>query len=81
MPYKDPERKRRWEREHRESRNARRRKQMATGLIMSSTHTRVPDPVSNPEMGNAWPVVTGIASILVTAAFAVLALKWPRSDS
>jgi hypothetical protein len=26
MPYKDPERKRRWEQEHREERNARRRK-------------------------------------------------------
>jgi hypothetical protein len=26
MPYKDPERKRQWEKEHREERNARRRK-------------------------------------------------------
>jgi len=30
MPYKDPERKRQWEREHREERNAQRRKSVAS---------------------------------------------------
>ena len=30
MPYKDPELKRQWEQEHREERNARRRKQPLT---------------------------------------------------
>jgi hypothetical protein len=29
MPYKDPERKRQWEQQHREERNARRRKSMS----------------------------------------------------
>jgi len=31
MPYKEPERKRQWEREHREERNARRRKSLSGG--------------------------------------------------
>ena len=36
MPYKDPERKRQWEREHREQRNARRRKSFARPTIEAS---------------------------------------------
>lgn len=38
MPYKDPERKRQWEQEHRQQRNARRRIQRAGEM---------PDPVSS----------------------------------
>ena len=37
MPYKDPERKRQWEREHREERNARRRKAVPVSTIDLST--------------------------------------------
>jgi hypothetical protein len=47
MPYKDAERKREWEREHREERNARRRKTMSRSspepLV---TDAMLPDPIS-----------------------------------
>ncbi len=51
MPYKDPERKRQWEREHREERNARRRKSQTSSVVdapsssgaMYKTMTEQPD--------------------------------------
>ena len=46
MPYKDPERKRQWEREHREQRNARRRTlRLAVSPARSQFETRMPDPI------------------------------------
>jgi hypothetical protein len=47
MPYRDPQRKRQWEREHREDRNARRRKSLSrqppepSGIVVP-----LPDPNS-----------------------------------
>jgi hypothetical protein len=50
MPYKDPERKRQWEREHREQRNERRR---IPSPAVSSEPSRIempmPDPISGQE--------------------------------
>ncbi len=46
MPYKDPERKRQWEREHREERNARRRKHTVTARVVPNLRTKTsPDPI------------------------------------
>ena len=47
MPYKDPERKRRWEREHRAQRNARRRLQRPPARSgRASVSKAEPDPIS-----------------------------------
>jgi hypothetical protein len=47
MPYKDPRRKRQWEREHREERNARRRKSLSSQPPESSgIAIPLPDPNS-----------------------------------
>ena len=55
MPYKDPERKRQWEREHRERRNASRRMQR---LPARPGHQGVskpaPDPVPGQEPQSTW---------------------------
>ena len=47
MPYKDQERKRQWERDHREERNARRRKSISSHSSEPlDTDARLPDPNS-----------------------------------
>jgi len=47
MPYKNPEHKRQWEREHREERNARRRKSMSSySPEPSGIDAPLPDPNS-----------------------------------
>ncbi len=62
MPYKYPERKRQWERKHREQRNARRRAQRLTAR---SRHSNVfkpsPDPVSTQQQPDGWKVLLGLA--------------------
>jgi len=68
MPYKDPERKRQWEREHREQRNARRR---APGLAVadgSRSEIPMPDPVSDQKSESANMIaglVMGFAFLLI----------------
>ena len=72
MPYKDPERKRQWEREHREQRNARRRTlKLAAQPIV--TPKAGPDPRPNEEPTSGWKVLAGLAvglGILILATFA-----------
>lgn len=50
MPYKDPERKRQWEQDHREERNARRRASAVPARVVPILRTKVstgtPDPSS-----------------------------------
>jgi len=61
MPYKDPERKRQWEREHREQRNARRRTHR---LHARSGHPSAPkpatDPVSDQKPKGVWKGILGL---------------------
>ena len=48
MPYKDPEHKRQWEREHREQRNARRRTpRVAVSPIGPRYETSMSDPITD----------------------------------
>ena len=52
MPYKDPESKRRWERDHREERNARRR--------ISAVEAQMSDPITHEKLdsgANLLPVL------------------------
>lgn len=59
MPYKNPEDKRRWEREHREQRNARRREKRSA--MQSRIVHAVPDPRSSKETTSGWKIFAGIA--------------------
>ena len=56
MPYKNPDRKRQWEREHREMRNARRKEQR------SSAKLRIPvssEPAPAGSAGGGWKTFFG----------------------
>jgi len=71
MPYKDQERKRQWEREHREQRNARRRElRLTTQPIL--TPKAAPDPLPNQPPTSGWKIFVGLAvglGIALLAAF------------
>ena len=60
MPYKNPEDKRRWERAHREQRNAQRRKRLAA-QIKPIPAKPAPDPVSMKETKSGWKTIVGLA--------------------
>ena len=60
MPYKNPEDKRRWERDHREQRNAQRKKRF--GAPMKPIFPKpAPDPVAAKEMESGWKTILGLA--------------------
>ena len=76
MPYKDPERKQQWEREHREQRNARRK---ALRLTTQSVVTQkpAPDPLPNQPPTSGWKMIAGLAvgfGIIVLGALAGVSL-------
>ena len=60
MPYKDPEHKRHWEREHREQRNARRRALRLSPEI-ATTPKPVSDPASTQQPTSGWKDILGLA--------------------
>jgi hypothetical protein len=57
MPYKDPERKRQWEREHREERNARRRKSISS---RSPEPSSIDAPLTDPNSVQT-PLTSGLS--------------------
>jgi hypothetical protein len=70
MPYKDPERKRQWEREHREQRNARRRREY---LVARSKPAH--DPPSDQKPKSGLKVLTGLAvglGVVLLSAFSAI---------
>jgi len=71
MPYKDPERKRQWEREHREERNARRRTHR---LHVRSGHHSAPKPATDPVSAHKpQGVWKGILALVVGVGVVMLA--------
>jgi hypothetical protein len=86
MPYKDPERKRQWEREHREERNARRRRPVFPAHMTPNVPKPAPDPISNQEPGSAWEVMAGMIVVALAVGITLL-MSWrtgasgPGSDS
>ena len=81
MPYKDPERKRQWECDHREQRNARRRK-VVFQEANNDPQNRAPDPCF--QVGNLWTIAAGVAVVLMVIAIAFIATRpapGSRSDS
>jgi ferric-dicitrate binding protein FerR (iron transport regulator) len=74
MPYKDSERKRQWERDHREQRNARRRMQHLAGRSRPIVTNATPDPISRQEPRSTWKIVAGIGAFGLAVALGVLAV-------
>jgi hypothetical protein len=73
MPYKDLERKREWEREHREQRNARRRARIASA-DQQSVETMIPEPI--PGQNSAKPASLPTASMICLFIVAALLAEW-----
>lgn len=73
MPYKDPEHRRQWEREHREERNARRRKSSSSRLPeLSNIDVPLPDRNSAQPPLSTVSVATGLTvglAFLLTVLF------------
>jgi hypothetical protein len=71
MPYKDSERKRQWEREHRQERNARRRKQpvqeVTTPIALPTSH----DPTANEELQSAQLMLMVVVGIVFSLVFII----------
>jgi hypothetical protein len=68
MPYKDPENKRQWEREHREHRNAQRR----TRRVGLSGDSNLPKQSPKEELGSPWGIILGCATGLAVLLLAAL---------
>jgi len=66
MPYKDPERKRQWERDHRQERNARRRKAtLDVGSKQPEIAFSAPDPISDQRATMTLNVMAGLVTIVL----------------
>jgi len=72
MPYKDPERKRQWEQEHCDQRNARRRAQrIAMRLQKPRVQKTEPDSISDQKPQSIWTVVAKIAGFALAVGIGV----------
>jgi len=81
MPYKNPEDKRRWERDHREQRNAQRKKRFAAPM-KTILPKPAPDPVSDQQPNSGWKEIIGLAvgfGIVLLAALGGAATPGPDS--
>src|SRR5262249_54227547 len=76
MPYKDPEHKRQWEREHREERNARRRKTIISRALDPS-HDDAPrhNPIEVQAPGTG-VIVTVVAVVGLSFFLVLLFARW-----
>jgi hypothetical protein len=92
MPYKNLESKQQWEREHREQRNAKRRKRNGVGLTDATIPITAPDPrfqkgmasafnmVSSPEQRSPFLEVGYVIAFLVAFCFGIgLAMYFVRA--
>jgi hypothetical protein len=75
MPYKDPERKRQWEREHREERNARPRK-----ALSSTVREGLDSPELDSTIGHESSTSTNIMAMLIMVAFTVVVILVSKSS-
>ena len=76
MPYKDPECKRQWEQEHREERNARRRRHLVPAREMRSIPEVAHDPLPDQDLQSSWRVITGLAMGIGIVLLAALIIRW-----
>jgi len=75
MPYKDAESKRRWEQEHREERNARRRRHIGPAREMHGIRDAVNDSLPDQHLQLNWQVVVGFAVGIGVVLIAVLIIR------
>jgi hypothetical protein len=75
MPYKDAESKRRWEREHREERNARRRRYFTPVREMRGIPAPVHDLLPDQHLQRNWQMVVGFAVGIGVVLLAVLIIR------
>lgn len=75
MPYKNPENKRKWEQEHCDQRNARRRQRRFEMQSVPIVPKRVPDPVPVTETGTGWSILIGIGVLVVMVGMTLLGVK------
>ncbi len=73
MPYNNPERKRQWEREHREQRNAQRRRLRLKAEMEHIVPRLAPDPIPPKEPKSVWNFLAGIGVCLLAVALGALA--------
>jgi len=71
MPFKNPECKRKWEKEHRDHRNTNRRNQRSAKKVFQRPNTIRPNVVAAVEPTNYWKTVGGIALGVGLAALTV----------
>jgi ferric-dicitrate binding protein FerR (iron transport regulator) len=74
MPYKDPERKRQWEREHREQRSASRRAvRLSTRSGQPQIPSRAPGPILTQEPEDDWKAAAGIGAFALAVLISLFA--------
>ena len=86
MPYKDPERKRQWERAHRQQRTQRRKWQRAAQrnavcLPGAESESAPPSSLERKGEGGAWGLLIFFAAIFLGPLAAALALPPPKEGS
>jgi len=80
MPYKNPEDKKRWEREHREIRNSRRRQSRLERQTNDFVQHTAPDPVSQQNSKNGWKMLEALAvGVGIALIGAFVGVKLPNS--
>ena len=84
MPYKDPDRKRQWERDHRDERNARRRRSSSSNHLPepSALDAPLPDRNSGQVPLSSLSVATGVMmglALLLPVLFLLLRLGSSRT--
>lgn len=77
MPYKDPECKKQWEREHREQRNADRRKQRLIEQPTPDFPGPALDPVADIPANNGWKMILGMAVTFGVVLLAFVGVRPP----
>jgi ferric-dicitrate binding protein FerR (iron transport regulator) len=81
MPYKNPEHKRQWEREHRQRRNMQRRQRQLETRSIPTILKKSPDPAPVKQPGSGWGALAAVAvgvGIALVGAFAGINL--PNSE-
>jgi hypothetical protein len=81
MPYKNSEDKRQWEREHREQRNAQRRRPGLGAQMEPIVPRSAPDPIPDQEPSGVWLVAAGIGACLLAVVLGVLVVLGRASAS
>jgi hypothetical protein len=74
MPYRNPEDKRRWEQDHRQQRNERRREQRLGSQIAITIPKPQPDPTTHADPNSA-TIVMAIVIILFSVGLLLVVLK------